>query len=107
MPFCISILHTAQHSLISFSIFLGNLRLTGTLPNEIKHLQDLETLHLNDNIQLEGEVPSDALANLTSLTELWIQNTSLTGDINFLCSNCEGGECDFRADESINCDCCT
>jgi len=93
--------------LVSFSISLENLSLTGTLPNEIKHLQDLETLHLNDNIQLEGEVPSDALANLTSLTELWIQNTSLTGDINFLCSNCEDEECDFRADESINCDCCT
>ena len=93
--------------LISFSVSLGNLSLTGTLPNEIKHLQDLETLHLNDNIQLEGEVPSDALANLTSLTELWIQNTSLTGDIIFLCSNCEDEECDFRVDESINCDCCT
>lgn len=77
-------------------VISANMNLTGTIPDEIQFLEDIQLLHFDNNVHLEGIVPTDVMLNLTSLEEFWVQDTSLTGNITAPSCNCGFGElCDF------------
>jgi Leucine-rich repeat (LRR) protein len=60
-------------------LFLGNNKLTGTIPKEIGHLKSLNALNLSFN-NLSGEIPHQ-LCSLTKLQVLDLSSNYLTGEI--------------------------
>ncbi|CAG8659174.1 20691_t:CDS:2 [Cetraspora pellucida] len=57
----------------------GNNSLTGTIPDSLSQLTNLEFLYLGRN-QLSGQIPT-SLASLTNLKELLLNNNKLSGSI--------------------------
>ena len=94
---------------------LASNKITGTLPDEICHLEQLEKLNLEGN-NLSGNLP-DCIGRLRSLQKLYISFNSFNGKVPDevcdlrdnkngmlaeLVSDCGGGDKD-----DIECDCCT
>ena len=87
-------------------IRLGNNNLHGTIPEEIQHLPFLRHLSLENNY-LEGTMPS-VLGLSLSLEEMWVQDTNITGSLDFLCQSSRSSDLDIKADvDEVDCECCT
>ena len=85
---------------------LGNNNLHGTIPEEIQHLPFLRHLSLENNY-LEGTMPS-VLGLSLSLEEMWVQDTNITGSLDFLCQSSRSSTLDIKADiDEVDCECCT
>jgi Leucine-rich repeat (LRR) protein len=66
---------------------LANNEFNGTLPVEISNLQSLEILNLRSNVLLSGTIPN-VWADLISLQDLYLGNTSLEGEVDAsICEN--------------------
>jgi len=61
-------------------LFLHGVGLRGQLPPSISTLSKLTRLYLGGNAELTGPLPA-SLADIPSLTELWVNNTSLEGEV--------------------------
>eukprot|EP00980_Cylindrotheca_fusiformis_P030939 scaffold25662_cov103-Cylindrotheca_fusiformis.AAC.1 len=57
--------------------------LSGTIPSEIGHLQQLTDLRLSRNIGLTGNVPME-VGELELIRQAYFQGTSLTGGLDDL-----------------------
>ena len=100
---------------IVIGLFLGDNNLRGQIPPEIQHLSQLKYLHVENNPFINGTVPKE-MERLSNLEGFWALNTSLTGDIDFLCNESTANNSNFAADcencgflvelNSVNCMCC-
>lgn len=96
-------------------LFLGDNNLRGQIPSEIQHLSQLKYLHIENNPFIKGTVPKE-MERLSNLEGFWGQNTSLTGDIDFLCIKSNANNSNLAADceisgfrvelNNVNCICC-
>mmetsp|Transcript_21029 Transcript_21029/g.34779 ORF Transcript_21029/g.34779 Transcript_21029/m.34779 type:complete len:679 (+) Transcript_21029:108-2144(+) len=82
----------------------------GTLPTELANLENIFKLSLSFN-GFSGTVPREYL-KLTTMRELYLQNTWLVDDLQFMCDASEDGVFGplnpMRVDFSeVNCTCCT
>lgn len=92
---------------------LGTNALSGAIPSSYGELPNLQYLLLNDNTKIKGSLPA-TFKKLESLSGLFVEGSTLTGSLNFLCGlpniQRNGAEdilladC-FGATPKINCTC--
>eukprot|EP00526_Cylindrotheca_closterium_P005926 CAMPEP_0113636168 /NCGR_PEP_ID=MMETSP0017_2-20120614/18875_1 /TAXON_ID=2856 /ORGANISM="Cylindrotheca closterium" /LENGTH=580 /DNA_ID=CAMNT_0000547023 /DNA_START=72 /DNA_END=1814 /DNA_ORIENTATION=- /assembly_acc=CAM_ASM_000147 len=63
------------------TVNLSSSRMSGSVPNTLSNASNLRKLYLNDMPNLRGNLPSPGQGRLTSLTELLVQRTGLTGSM--------------------------
>ncbi|CAI0438712.1 unnamed protein product [Linum tenue] len=68
-------------------LHLGNNQFTGTVPEELGKLGNLKKLYLHGNKFSEGRIPS-SFGNLSKLTHLGMQQSSIQGEIPSSLGNC-------------------
>lgn len=77
----------------------NNLR--GYLPSEIQNFQSLKYLSLDRNF-IEGTLPQ-GLETLVRLDSINLQDTNITGSVDFLC---QGTDVDLKVDlDEVDCGC--
>ncbi|CAG8570565.1 15795_t:CDS:2 [Racocetra fulgida] len=93
----------------SFPDFIGNIQLdfgnnslTGTIPDSLSQLTNLEFLYLGRN-QLSGQIPA-SLASLTNLKELLLNNNKLSGSIPDALGDIEDVRKDFKKTQAYGID---
>ena len=84
--------------------------LRGTLPSELGNLQKVSLMAISRN-GVSGSLATE-LARIASLEQLYVQNTWLTGNMEYMCKAKEDGKLPllhtFNADlEEVSCECCT
>ena len=72
-----------MHDLVLLDLDQNNL--AGAVPDSWRSLTELRYLLLNRNLGVTGDMPS-SLQSLSNLQVAYLDGTSLTGDIEFLCS---------------------
>lgn len=90
---------------------LANNHFRGPIPSEIGQMENVEYLALSMN-GFNSTLPTTFL-QLKSLTQLYLQNTLLTGDVAFLCEAVDRGLLNVMSPMRIDmlevsgCSCCT
>lgn len=63
------------------TVNLSSTRISGSIPTSLSNASSLQKLYLNDMPAIRGNLPSPGRGQLTSLTELLVQNSGLSGSM--------------------------
>jgi hypothetical protein len=90
------------------SLYLDSNLLTGALPSELGFLDRLWYLWLHNNTAITGTVPTE-WTSMVSLQQLFLEGTSVTGDLDFIACNSNLTEttAECGPNDVLICICCT